>query len=78
MQTKGGQDMQKLYTATMIAEDVGVSPSCLVRHARFGTIPRPLEEVGGRRYYSADQRDLILVYFQGRERFSRLNKQGVK
>ncbi len=70
--------MRNIFTARMLVREVGVSPICLVRHARSGAIPRPAEEVGGRSYYSANQRDLILGYFQGRERFSRVLKEGIR
>ena len=66
--------MRELFTATELADCVGLSCSSFLRHMKQGAIPRPAFGVGKRLYFTLEQREAVFEYFEGRERFSRINK----
>lgn len=56
------------YNQLEISKACGIAPSTLSHHIGVGSIPEPTMRIGRRSFFSAEERDLILAYFEGRRR----------
>ena len=65
----------ELYTAEQIAEMNGVCGATVHLHAKRGGIPKPAHHVGGRSFYTEEQRDQIREYFLARFRWQKIGDE---
>lgn len=60
------------YTLTELCEVADVSPNTVYQHTDRGAIPRPTATSGRRLLYTDDEKKLIVNYFMGREKHTRI------
>lgn len=58
---------QQFYNQLEVAKACDVAPSTLSHHIGVGAIPEPTFRIGRRSFYTQEERDLIVAYFERRQ-----------
>ncbi len=59
--------MEQMYFNQLeVAKTCDIAPSTLSHHIGVGAIPPPKMGIGRRKFFTEEERDIILAFFEGR------------